>query len=70
MRLGENMKTFTGKTAVITGGAGGIGYALAAVCAANGMKIVLSDIETDTLNAAAEKLCLSWLLLSSTSLEK
>ena len=50
------MKIFTGKTAVITGGAGGIGYALAEVCTAKGMKIVLADIEADTLNVAAKKL--------------
>jgi NAD(P)-dependent dehydrogenase (short-subunit alcohol dehydrogenase family) len=46
------MKHFTGTTAVITGGASGIGLALARQCAKLGINIVLADIETDALARA------------------
>lgn len=45
------MKEFTGKVAVVTGAASGIGRALAERFAREGMKVVLADIE---LNAARE----------------
>ncbi len=44
------------KVAVITGGASGIGYGIAHRCAKEGMKIVLSDIETGPLYKAESKL--------------
>ena len=44
------MKEFEGKTAVITGGASGIGYAIAERCANEKMNIVLADIETQALD--------------------
>lgn len=47
---------FRGKTAFITGGASGIGLALAERCAAEGMRLLLADIEEQALNAAAETL--------------
>jgi NAD(P)-dependent dehydrogenase (short-subunit alcohol dehydrogenase family) len=50
------MNELNGKVAVVTGGASGIGFALAEAFAADGMKIVLADIETDALTAAADKL--------------
>ncbi|QFU77414.1 SDR family NAD(P)-dependent oxidoreductase [Halioglobus maricola] len=50
------MKDFSGKTAVITGGASGIGLAMAELFAAQGMKLVLGDIESDALTTAIEKL--------------
>jgi NAD(P)-dependent dehydrogenase (short-subunit alcohol dehydrogenase family) len=43
------MKDFAGKTAVVTGAAGGIGRALAEKCAALGMNVVLADIEGGAL---------------------
>ncbi len=43
------MKTFQGKVAVITGAASGIGRALAERCVQEGMKVVLADIEEQTL---------------------
>ena len=46
----------TGKVAVVTGGASGIGFGLAEAFAAEGMKIVLADIEAAALAEAAEKL--------------
>ena len=46
------MQSFEGKTAVITGGAGGIGMALANKCASEGMNLVLADIEEAALQRA------------------
>lgn len=49
------MKTFTGRVAVVTGGASGLGRAMAVRFAREGMKIVLADIEADALNATLEE---------------
>ncbi len=46
------MNEFTGKVAVVTGAASGIGLALATRFAQAGMKIVLADIETAPLESA------------------
>jgi NAD(P)-dependent dehydrogenase (short-subunit alcohol dehydrogenase family) len=53
---GEIMREFSGKTAFVTGGAGGIGLALGRAFAEAGMKVMLADIETDTLAAAVNSL--------------
>ena len=50
------MDELSGKVAVVTGGASGIGFGLAEAFAAEGMKIVLADIEAAALAEAAEKL--------------
>ena len=50
------MKEFEGKTAVITGAASGIGYALAERFAVEKMNLVLADIEQDALDAAVAKI--------------
>ena len=50
------MDTLTGKTAVITGAASGIGLSLARRFGAEGMKLVLADIEPDALATAADAL--------------
>jgi NAD(P)-dependent dehydrogenase (short-subunit alcohol dehydrogenase family) len=50
------MKDFEGKTAVITGAASGIGFALAERCASERMNVVLADIEEDALKAAVKKI--------------
>ncbi|MFQ5515731.1 MAG: SDR family NAD(P)-dependent oxidoreductase [Myxococcota bacterium] len=50
------MKAFRGRTAVITGGASGIGLALAHRLAREGMRLVLADVEAPALRAAVEKL--------------
>ena len=50
------MKEFKGKTAVITGAASGIGYALAEKFAKEKMNIVLADIEQDALDSAVKKI--------------
>ena len=46
------MKDFQGKVAVITGGASGLGRAMAERFAAEGMSIVLADIEPEALARA------------------
>ncbi len=43
------MRDFAGKVAVVTGAAGGIGYAIAQRLALEGMKVVLADIGADAL---------------------
>jgi NAD(P)-dependent dehydrogenase (short-subunit alcohol dehydrogenase family) len=47
------MDELTGKVAVVTGGASGIGFGMAQAFAAEGMKVVLADIEADALADAA-----------------
>jgi len=50
------MRDLAGKTAFVTGGADGIGFALARAFARSGMKVMLADIETDALQAAVKSL--------------
>ncbi len=50
------MKELAGKVAVVTGGASGIGRKLAECCAADGMKVVLADIEEGALAAAVKEM--------------
>jgi NAD(P)-dependent dehydrogenase (short-subunit alcohol dehydrogenase family) len=50
------VKEFAGRVAVVTGGASGIGFGLAKRFAAEGMKVVLADIEAAALEEAAGKL--------------
>src|SRR5258708_19293639 len=50
------MRELAGKTAFVTGGAGGIGLALGRAFAQNGMKVMLADIDAETLQAAVRSL--------------
>jgi NAD(P)-dependent dehydrogenase (short-subunit alcohol dehydrogenase family) len=50
------MKDFSGKTAVITGGASGIGRAMGELFLSRGMNVVLADIEQGALNASVSAL--------------
>src|SRR2546423_12343470 len=50
------MKDLQGKVAVITGGASGIGRAVAGRCVAAGMKVVVADIEQSALDVAEKEL--------------
>jgi NAD(P)-dependent dehydrogenase (short-subunit alcohol dehydrogenase family) len=45
-----------GRLAVVTGGASGIGFALAAAAAERGMHVVLADVRADALEDAAARL--------------
>ena len=46
------MRDLTGKTAFITGGASGIGFAMAQAFLNEGMNVVIADIDADALAAA------------------
>lgn len=46
------MKNLEGKTAFITGGASGAGLGMARVFSRNGMKVVIADIRSDSLDKA------------------
>jgi NAD(P)-dependent dehydrogenase (short-subunit alcohol dehydrogenase family) len=50
------VKEFRNKVAVITGGASGLGFAMAQRAAREGMKIVLADVEQSALTRAAAEL--------------
>jgi NAD(P)-dependent dehydrogenase (short-subunit alcohol dehydrogenase family) len=50
------VKDFKGKVAVITGGASGLGFAIAQHAAGLGMKLVLADVEQSALTTAEAEL--------------
>jgi NAD(P)-dependent dehydrogenase (short-subunit alcohol dehydrogenase family) len=50
------MKDFSRKAAFITGGAGGIGFAMARAFGKRGMKVAVADVETETCARAVETL--------------
>ncbi|HEX4113265.1 MAG TPA: SDR family NAD(P)-dependent oxidoreductase [Stellaceae bacterium] len=50
------MQDFTGKTAFVTGGASGIGFAMAKAFLEAGMNVMLADIEAKALAAALKSL--------------
>lgn len=50
------MRELAGKTAFVTGGASGIGFALGRAFAEAGMQVMLADVEADALAAAVNSL--------------
>jgi len=50
------MRDLVGKTAFVTGGASGIGFALGRTFAEAGMNVMLADVEVDALAVAVENL--------------
>ncbi|MEU5882741.1 SDR family NAD(P)-dependent oxidoreductase [Spirillospora sp. NPDC047279] len=56
MRPAGTPRELRGKVAVVTGGAGGIGLAMGRAFAAEGMRVVLADVEETALAKAAAEL--------------
>ncbi|MFI5320650.1 MAG: SDR family NAD(P)-dependent oxidoreductase, partial [Myxococcota bacterium] len=50
------MREFSGRVAVVTGGASGIGKALAKAFLGEGMRVVIADVEARALEAATKEL--------------
>ena len=50
------METLTGKTAFVTGGASGIGFAMAQAFLNEGMNVVIADVDEEALGQAAQRL--------------
>jgi len=55
-QMGVQMSLLTGQTAVITGGAQGLGYAIAERFIEEGARVVLGDLNLEATKAAVEKL--------------
>lgn len=51
-----NPYSLEGRTILVTGGAGGIGSAVAKVCASLGARVIITDIREDALQSALESL--------------
>jgi NAD(P)-dependent dehydrogenase (short-subunit alcohol dehydrogenase family) len=60
---------FTGKTAIVTGGASGIGRALAEELCAAGARVVLADLNADLLSRTGEELRASGYQVDTTALD-
>ena len=54
--MGKYMRDFAGKTAFVTGGASGIGLAMAKAFAESGMNVMLADVERGALDQALKDL--------------
>ncbi|MGH8237948.1 MAG: SDR family NAD(P)-dependent oxidoreductase, partial [Steroidobacteraceae bacterium] len=50
------MDTLTGRTAFVTGGASGFGFALAAALLDEGMRVVIADLDAGALEVASRRL--------------
>lgn len=58
MRKAEGIHNFSGATAIITGGASGIGRAFAVELATRGCDVVVADLQIE--NAQNNKTCCRW----------
>ena len=65
----SGLNDLAGKVAVVTGGASGIGKGIASRLLAQGMRVVISDIELGALNAAAAELGITGIRADVSSLE-
>jgi 3-oxoacyl-[acyl-carrier protein] reductase len=54
--MGDQVSLLTGQTAVITGGAQGLGFAIAERFVAEGARVVLGDVNLEATEAAAKQL--------------
>ena len=50
------MKSFKGRTAVITGAASGFGLEASRIAAREGMNVVMADVQQDALNRASAEI--------------
>ena len=50
------MKDFNGKLAVVTGGASGVGFAIGEALAKEGAKVILTDVEEESLQKSTAML--------------
>jgi len=50
------METLSGKIGVVTGGASGIGKAIARAMVAQDMRVIIADLEVDRLHATAQEI--------------
>ena len=55
-RIGDQVSLLTGQTAVVTGGAQGLGFAIAERFIAEGARVVLGDLDLAATEAAAKQL--------------
>ena len=62
------MQDFSGRTAVITGGASGIGLGMARSFAARGMRLVLADLDDALLKAAESEFSEAGIMSKNTGL--
>src|SRR5215468_4967404 len=53
---GDQVSLLTGQTAVVTGGAQGLGFAIAELFIAEGARVVLGDLDLGATEAAAKQL--------------
>ncbi len=56
VRMGEEMALLAGRTAVVTGAAQGLGFAIAQRFIEEGARVVLGDVNVEATQAAADKL--------------
>ena len=55
-QVGDRVSLLSGQTAVVTGGAQGLGYAIAERFVSEGARVVLGDLDLDATEAAAKRL--------------
>ncbi len=55
-RMGDQVSLLTGQTVVVTGGARGLGYAIAELFIAEGAQVVVGDVDLAATEAAAKEL--------------
>ena len=65
----RNVLDVTGSTAVITGGAGGLGFEAATALAQCGASVILADLDAEALSAALGRLKVSGAKASSVVLD-